>query len=121
MGSRIRTLVIDDPDGSGPATGPELVYRDGRLQVAPDKPYRMVTLAFLANGGDGYPFAALQKPARVDLLSGSGFSAPGSEQKALADFLADTHPRATPYAEADAPAAQDLRIQDLSVRAEALP
>jgi hypothetical protein len=52
---------------------------------------------------------------------GSGFTAPGGEQKALADFLIATHPRATPYAEADRAAAQDGRIQNLSVRAEALP
>ncbi len=120
-GSRVRTLVVDDPDGSGPINTPEVVYSAGALAVAPGTTYRLVTLGFLADGGDGYPFAAVSAPNRVNLLVGSGFTAPGGEQKALADFLIATHPRATPYAEADAAAAQDLRIQNLSVRVEALP
>lgn len=120
-GSRVCTLVVDDPDGSGPINTPEVVYSAGALAVAPGTTYRLVTLGFLADGGDGYPFAAVSAPNRVNLLVGSGFTAPGGEQKALADFLVATHPRATPYAEADRPAAQDLRIQNLSVRAEALP
>ena len=120
-GSRVRTLVVDDPDGSGPTNTPEVVYSAGALAVAPGTAYRLVTLGFLADGGDGYPFAGLSAPNRVNLLVGSGFTAPGSEQKALADFLIATHPRATPYDEADTPAAQDARIQNLSLRAEALP
>ncbi len=120
-GSRIRTLVVDDPDGSGPLNTPEVVYSAGTLAVAPGTPYRLVTLGFLADGGDGYPFAAVSAPNRVNLLVGSGFTAAGGEQRALADFLIATHPRATPYAEADRAAAQDLRIQNLGVRAEALP
>lgn len=120
-GSRIRTLVVDDPDGAGPGNTPELVYSAGALVVAPGTTYRLVTLGFLADGGDGYPFAGLSAPARADLLVGSGFTAAGGEQRALADYLVATHPRAAPYAEADRAAAQDLRIQNLSVRSEALP
>lgn len=120
-GSRIRSLVVDDPDGSGPGNAPEVVYAGGALVVAPGTSYRLVTLGFLADGGDGYPFAGLSAPNRVNLLVGSGFTAPGGEQKALADHLIATHPRATPYAEADTPAAQDARIQNLSLRTEALP
>lgn len=120
--NRIRTLVVDDPDGTGPATGPQVVYSGGAFAVdANATTYRLVTLNFLAGGGDQYPFAALSAPNRVDLLVGSGFTAPGGEQRALADYLIATHPRSNPYAEADRPAAQDLRIQNLSVRTEALP
>lgn len=119
---RIRTLVVDDPDGAGPASGPQVVYSSGAFQVDPaTTTYRLVTLNFLAGGGDGYPFGTLSAPNRVDLLVGSGFTAPGGEQRALADYLIATHPRATPYNESDRAAALDLRIQNLAVRAEALP
>ena len=67
------------------------------------------------------PFEA-ETPAGKLRFNGLGTeTAAPAEQRALADFLIATHPRATPYAEADTPAAQDTRIQNLSVRAEALP
>ena len=120
-GARIRGLVVDDPDGLGPRQGPETVVRDGRLVVGAGTVYRLVTLAFLAQGGDGYPVGGLAAPQRVDLQGGSGFGARGTEQTALAEHLRQHHPRERPYAEADTAAAQDTRIQNLALRAEALP
>jgi 2',3'-cyclic-nucleotide 2'-phosphodiesterase (5'-nucleotidase family) len=55
-GSRIRTIVVDDPDGTGPASGPQVVFSGGSFRVPTTTPYRTVTLDFLAGGGDGYPF-----------------------------------------------------------------
>jgi 5'-nucleotidase / UDP-sugar diphosphatase len=123
-GSRVRTLVVDDPDGSGPATAAQVVYADGSFQVPLDTTYRIVTLDFLAGGGDAYPLTALTAPGRIDLVppgTTKTFTTEGAEQRALAQYLADRHPRTAPFAAADEAAAQDLRIQNLSVRSESLP
>lgn len=122
-GARVRTIVVEDPDGAGPATGPLLVYANGTFQVPADTTWRLVTLDFLANGGDAYPFATLGAPARVDLVApgtSKVFTTPGAEQWALARHLQTRFPRSAPYAEADRPAAQDERVQNLSLRADSL-
>lgn len=128
-GSRVRTIVVDDPDGAGPLTGPQVVYSGGMLQVPPGTAYRTVTLDFLADGGDAYPFPSFvtANPAlanRVNLVPAGttrAFATPGAEQHAFAQYLRARHPRTAPFAGADVPAAQDPRIQNLSQRAEALP
>ncbi len=123
-GSRVRTLVVDDPDGNGPATGPQVVYSAGSFQVPVDTTYRIVTLDFLAGGGDTYPLTALAAPNRVDLVAPGTtktFTTEGAEQRALAQYLAARHPRTTPFAAADVAATDDLRIQNLSVRSDSLP
>lgn len=123
-GSRVRTIVVDDPDGAGPLTGPEVVYAQGAFTPAvAARTYRMVTLGFLAGGGDGYPFATLSAPNRVNLAPSSGnlFTTPGSEQNAFSSHMANRYPRSTPYGEADTAATADTRIQNLSVRADSLP
>ncbi len=128
-GDRVRSIVIDDPDGNGPETGPQWVLRDGSWRVPTDTRYRVVTLDFLANGGDGYPFKAWTdatpgKVMRRDLVPSGitrSFDTEGSEQHALAWHLARRHARETPYSTADMPASQDHRIQNLALRQQALP
>jgi 2',3'-cyclic-nucleotide 2'-phosphodiesterase (5'-nucleotidase family) len=128
-GSRVRTIVVDDPDGSGPLTGPQVVYAGGAFRVPPSTAYRVVTLDFLADGGDAYPFATYNtaNPVavnRVNLVAAGttkGFTTPGAEQHAFSQFMATRHPRTTPFAGADVPAAQDARIQNLQRRADGLP
>jgi Ca2+-binding RTX toxin-like protein len=86
----------------------------------------MVTLNFLASGGDGYPFASLTNPNRVDLTASdtaprtgvATFAADGSEQDALAEFLAANHSPTNPYDEADTTQALDTRLQNLAVRTD---
>ena len=62
-----------------------------------DRTFRIVTLNFLASGGDDYPFPNFPNADRVDLptvltekQSGgkATFAAPGTEQDALAEYLA---------------------------------
>ncbi|MDP5238982.1 bifunctional metallophosphatase/5'-nucleotidase [Uliginosibacterium sp. 31-16] len=135
-GSRVKTIVVDDPDGAGPLTGAETVYRNGAFQVATSKVYRMVTLNYLANatttggstGGDNYPFPAF-KIANAALfnqydLTASGttmsFTTAGGEQDAFAWYLKSKFPRATPYTVADTDYAANLRIQNLSKRSDGL-
>jgi 2',3'-cyclic-nucleotide 2'-phosphodiesterase (5'-nucleotidase family) len=128
-GSRVRTIVVDDPDGTGPASGPQVVFSGGSFRVPTTTPYRTVTLDFLAGGGDGYPFAAFNTANaalfnRVDLVptgTTKVYTTAGAEQRALADFLAVRHPRATPFDRADTPATEDTRILNLSLRPESLP
>ena len=99
----------------------EMVIVDGDV-VDPSASYRIVTLNFLASGGDGYPFGALAAPDRVDLadvLTAAGaatFVDPGTEQDALAEFLIANHGigAGTPYAEAETPASGDTRIVDIN-------
>lgn len=123
-GSRVRTIVVDDPDGTGPLSGPEVVYAQGAFtpEVAA-RNYRLVTLGFLADGGDSYPFATLSAANRVNLAASSGnvFTTPGGEQNAFASHMAARYPRSTPYGVADTAAAADTRIQNLSLRADSLP
>jgi hypothetical protein len=101
-------LRVDTP------TGRDVVVRNGQVQGDPRRTFRLVTLDFLANGGDDYPFPRLSNPNRVNSAPGSGltFDTPGSEQDALARYLRQIGV----FTQADTPAAQDTRIQNLSVR-----
>ncbi len=122
-GSRVVSLAIQDDAGNDL----DIVVRGGALMGDPARSFRMVTLDFLASGGDGYPFASLMNPNRVNITetgappTGSATFAPnGSEQDALAEFLAANHSPATPFTSADTPAALDTRLQNLAVRSDAV-
>jgi hypothetical protein len=105
--------------------------RDGVVQGDPSRSFRLVTLNFMATGGDGYRFGAanaqgdglprLQKldthPRAGAALGGQVGLPPGGEQDALAEYLLQRH-RTSPYAEADTPPEQDSRIQNLRRRAD---
>lgn len=117
-GDRIRNLAIVDEDGK-----PVLVVvENGELAVAADREIKVVTLSFLATGGDGYPFAA-HTVDKVDLTpeaTGAGesdFAAGGTEQDALAEYLLENFSE-TPYGDADTTPAQDGRIQNVAVRGD---
>ena len=51
-GDRIRSLVVKDNQGNTS----DVVVQDGELLGNPDRGIRIVTLNFLADGGDGYPY-----------------------------------------------------------------
>lgn len=139
-GERIRDLWVDtDADGMADLA----LYTDGVEQAAATQSFDLVTLNFLANGGDGYPFALLSGPNRrqlydfvgfgdpdvddndlpdFDVLTGcdpglqSEFSATGAEQDALAEYFLTFFPDpATAFDMMETPKAEDRRIQDLSV------
>jgi 2',3'-cyclic-nucleotide 2'-phosphodiesterase (5'-nucleotidase family) len=121
VNSRIRSVVRLDSLGNIVDT----LVRNGQIHGNPNRTYKMVTLNFLAGGGDGYPFAA-NSTNRVDLdtvITAPGaatFTVPGSEQDAFAEYMVVRHPANSPYAIAETAAAQDFRIQDLSRRNEGL-
>jgi hypothetical protein len=113
--ARVRSLAVVDDSGAVI----DSVVEDGAIVGDPARSFRIVTLNFMAGGGDGYPFPAT---GRVDLV-GSGllpdgaftFAAPGSEQDALAEYL-NTFFAEVPYDQAEVGPAEDLRNQNLSVR-----
>jgi 2',3'-cyclic-nucleotide 2'-phosphodiesterase (5'-nucleotidase family) len=107
-GSRLTSLIITGADESGS----EALIMDGAFVGDASKTYRLVTLNFLAGGGDGYPFADLSNPDRINLYEGKGFgeatdypdgdlsadpgknssfSYTGGEQDALAEYLLAFH------------------------------
>ena len=123
-GSRVQSAVIVDGDG----TPVDVLVQDGALAGDSEREIRIVTLDFLAGGGDAYPFAdfVAADPAlanRVELqdvltdAGGATFAAPGTEQDAFAEFLLDNFSE-TPFAGAEADPADDTRIQNLAVRSD---
>lgn len=111
-GKRVVSLIVEA------AGGDVTVVDAGTLQTGVG-PFRVVTLRFLAEGGDSYPFPTDAAAAKKDLLNdaaidaaGITFAAPGSEQHALAKYLQVNHPAdgTTPFDEAETPAAEDTRI-----------
>ncbi|MGE0142723.1 MAG: bifunctional metallophosphatase/5'-nucleotidase [Planctomycetota bacterium] len=121
VGDRVRFAALTDPLARSP-----VVVAEG--QVIGADPIRVVTLDFLANGGDSYPYPSFinANPTfanRVDLRNaglpagGATFAAAGTEQDALAEFFLANH-STTPFATAETAVASDLFIQQLAVRGE---
>ena len=118
-GSRIRSLRI----------GNDVLVRGGVLQGDARRTFRLVTLNFMADGGDGSPFGAVASQARRVNLNTvatartgggrSGFAAPGTEQDALGEYLqARFKAPNAPFAIAETPEALDMRIQNTALRAD---
>ncbi len=111
-GERLRSLVVTRPDHSS-----DLVVENGKLIGDPNRPFRLVTLDFLAHGGDSYYALTLGKD-QLDLIdtnvAARSFTTDGAEQKALADYLA----KIGRYDQPDRAAIEDHRLQNLSVRAD---
>lgn len=112
VGQRLRSLSRRDESGSVT----DIVVEKGQLVGDPNRSFRTVTLKFLADGGDGYPFpnfAATSNPVSLAPKgSDSAFNTPGREQKAVADYLTAIGS----FRSADVPPAQDDRIQNLTAR-----
>ncbi|GAA0305688.1 ExeM/NucH family extracellular endonuclease [Rhodovulum strictum] len=127
-GARIVNAAITDAEGNDL----DVLMRDGVLVGDGSAGVRIVTLGFLADGGDGYPFPTGAATNRVNLtdLDGDGvadglrdgvavFADNGTEQDAFAEYLAANH--ATPetaFAIEDAGRDSDARIQNLQWRAD---
>ncbi|MBD2181642.1 bifunctional metallophosphatase/5'-nucleotidase [Planktothrix sp. FACHB-1375] len=101
-GSRVISLNVRDRNDNIIDT----VVQNGQLVGNPNRTFRIVTLKFLAGGGDRYPFPKF--PATNSLDTGIG------EQKALQDYLAENF-ASNPYNIPDVSAAEDRRIRNLAV------
>jgi hypothetical protein len=132
-GSRVTTISLIGEEGQL-----QFALYDGEFSPWAPPVIRLVTLNFLANGGDSYPMKANGTNFRYLLDDGTlgpildpaleftaAPSLPGNalgEQQALADFLEVRHATpATAYNVADTTADLDLRIQNLSLRSDAVP
>ncbi|MBD0270031.1 MAG: 5'-nucleotidase C-terminal domain-containing protein, partial [Cyanobacteria bacterium Co-bin8] len=118
---RVQTLVVVDEQGAVQDT----VVRNGEVVGNPDRTFRVVTLGFLATGGDGYPFPDRERVnLQVPQLSGrtgeATFANDGTEQDALAEYLLANFSAETPFSQADTVPLLDTRIQNLSERLDAL-
>lgn len=114
-GDRVQSLAVVDGDGNIL----DVVVQAGELVGDSSRTFRLVTLGFLADGGDGYPFPdrdrvdlAVEDAPRTGVAT---FADDGTEQDALAEYLATTFAD-TPFAEADVSPAEDTRIQNLDFR-----
>lgn len=120
-GSRIQNAVILNEDGSIN----DVLAAGGRLVGDSEASVKVVTLGFLADGGDGYPLGDGAYADRVDLVEayqqdGSFmFADKGTEQDAFAEYMAAMFSE-TPFSEDETPASEDLRIQNLNERADAI-
>ncbi len=124
-GKRVRSLCAVDSDGKII----DVIVKNGSFQetrIQNQQTYRIVTTEFLANGGDGYGFPQFTSTSnRINLkdvkvktaTNLATFSAFGTEQDALAEFLATNH-RTTPFSVQETSIDQDVSIQNLSFRSD---
>jgi 2',3'-cyclic-nucleotide 2'-phosphodiesterase (5'-nucleotidase family) len=123
-GERVVSMAIEDESGRDL----DVLVDGGAVVGEPNRTIRMVTLNFLATGGDGYPFTTLSNPNQVDLTASdtaprtgvATFAADGSEQDALAEYLAAKYTQANPFKAADTAQALDQRLQNLALRSDAV-
>lgn len=73
-GSRVVSLAIQDAAGNDL----DVVVRNGEVVGNPARSIRMVTLDFMASGGDGYPFTSLSNPNRVNITQTGSAPVPAS-------------------------------------------
>jgi 2',3'-cyclic-nucleotide 2'-phosphodiesterase (5'-nucleotidase family)/DNA-binding beta-propeller fold protein YncE len=128
-GDRVRSVALVD-NGRVIAR----IAEDGEVVAGAPALISVVALNFTANGGDGYPAKANGSNFRYLLADGTlsapidaaqDFTAAANvpanalgEQQALEEFLREFHATpATAFDQADTPAAQDTRIQNLNAKA----
>ncbi|TAE75796.1 MAG: hypothetical protein EAZ65_09395 [Verrucomicrobia bacterium] len=130
-GSRVKSIVLIDENDHITAR----VVSGGSVRSDAPGTITLVTLNFLANGGDSYPFKAYADNFRFLLNDGTlsvpvdealNFTAVGvvptnllGEQRALSDYLQARHATlANAYDVAETTPALDTRIQSTSVRVD---
>ncbi len=101
-GSRVVSMALCGQDGKAK----EALVKDGKVVGDPSRGIRVVTLDFMAKGGDGYPFNKLGKDVKHSAIG---------EQKAMADYLAKFYAD-KPYQAKDTAITADTRIQNLKAR-----
>ena len=98
-GARIQSLTILDDNGAQAGGNEIVVVENGELiPSAASQTFRIVTLGYLAGGGDGYPFPSDMAADVVDLYAENvktgpaNFADDGTEQDALAEYLLENFP-----------------------------
>ncbi|KST69573.1 choice-of-anchor I family protein [Mastigocoleus testarum] len=121
-GDRVQSLAVKDENGNLL----DVIAENGELVGDASRTFRIVTLNFLANGGDDYPFPDGESANRVDLVvdgaerTGLATAADdGSEQDALAEYLLENF-STEPFNVADVSPVEDTRIQNLDFREDSV-
>lgn len=120
-GERIQNAVIVNDDGSTN----DVLVANGRLEGNAEETVKVVTLGFLTDGGDGYRLGEGTSQSRVNLVDAFvddgqfTFAEKGTEQDAFAEYMASMFSE-TPFSDAETPASEDLRIQILDERSDAI-
>jgi 5'-nucleotidase / UDP-sugar diphosphatase len=124
VGSRVVGITVNDANGSADGNESVVVVENGA--VVPDaatQTFRVVTLGFLAEGGDDYPFPTDASANVVNLVQEGvrtgafTFADDGTEQDVLAEYFAVNYPdSSTPFDIADTPASEDKRIINLAAQ-----
>lgn len=119
-GSRVVSITANDASGSSIS-----VVENGAVNptFAPQT-FRVVTLGFLAEGGDDYPFptdaaANVVNLVREGVRTGTfTFADDGTEQDVLAEYLNANYSKSSPFNVADTPASEDTRIINLAQQSD---
>ncbi|MGP9634190.1 DUF4214 domain-containing protein [Halomonas sp. AOP43-A1-21] len=119
-GERIQNAIIVNEEGGVH----DVLAANGRLVGSAEETVKVVTLGFMADGGDGYPLEN-RYVDRIDLVDSYDlegkfdFAEKGTEQDAFAEYMGAMFSE-TPFSEAETSASEDLRIQNLAVRDDAV-
>lgn len=106
-GTRIQDVALVDANG----LTTKLIIDDGQVTSDAPSSIKVVTLNFLADGGDGYPFAGFS--SSLDMGVG--------EQEALSAFLAENFPAGEQgFNIQDTGVGLDSRIQDVTERGDSV-
>ncbi len=119
-GSKIQSMVLIDSTGKRLDT----IVRFGLLHGDTSRIIKVVTLDFLASGGDNYPFVAngfnrINLDTAIKDSMVAKFQANGSEQDAFAEYFVAKH-QTNPYAMRDTGLIGDTRIQLLNARPDGI-
>ncbi len=121
-GNRIQSAAIVDNNGDVV----DVLVVNGELIGDTSATIKIVTLGFMADGGDSYPFGDFLElneaaVARIDLMDadlGDGIAteaAAGTEQDAFAEYMLNQYSDIA-FAELDTDKREDLRIQNLAFK-----
>lgn len=114
VGSRVKSLAIKDDQGNTV----DIVVENGNLVGDANRTIKVITLGFLATGGDGYPFPqGNQTNLAANRTGNATFATDDTEQDALAEYLKANY-GTTPFNVAETPASGDTRIQNLANAAD---
>ncbi|NUM44374.1 MAG: bifunctional metallophosphatase/5'-nucleotidase [Anaerolineales bacterium] len=129
---RVMSLALKNADGQIL----DVIAENGELVGDPARLIRIVTLSFLADGGDNYPIddfiasdptrtnrvnlTEVTPPAPDAATNGDpSFAAYGTEQNAFAVYMSEVF-GTIPFSQPDLPTGQDARIQNLSARSDSV-
>ena len=114
-GDRVQSLAVVDDSGAVI----DSIVEGGSLVGDADRRFRIVTLGFLAGGGDDYPFPStdrvdLEQPEGAPRTGKFAFAPDGTEQDALAEYMGAFFPEVA-YDLSETDALDDLRNQNLGL------